>query len=334
MTVTLIAGAGYLGARLAHHFAANGDTVVAIRRGDGATSVGTAAANVKSGPIEWILADLAHPDAPLVEHLRGRRFDRMIICISPAARARGTEVLSSVDPDIAPSPRRSAPSLDLAALALADPFLSAIKGALRLAQDFEIPRVVYTSSTGVYAESNGGLVDETSDLEPVGFGSRSSNARALPRAARLVMAERIIRGALPRSAVIARLSGLYGPGRNPLPRYESEEAADPASEYWTNRVHLDDAISAIETLCRVDLPDGVANVSDDEPAKVSEIVRWIQEMRGQRTNAMAADPAVAGRSSTPRTRTSSNKRISNTRLRALGWTPRYPSFREGFAAFL
>ncbi len=27
-----------------------------------------------------------------------------------------------------------------------------------------------------------------------------------------------------------------------------------------------------------------------------------------------------------------NKRVSNAKLRALGWRPRYPSFREGWAS--
>jgi hypothetical protein len=61
---------------------------------------------------------------------------------------------------------------------------------------------------------------------------------------------------------------------------------------------------------------------DDQPILQSECYRWL----AQRLNRPL--PPI-GRSMQERKRGDSNKRVSNAKLRALGWTVRYPTFAEG-----
>jgi len=61
---------------------------------------------------------------------------------------------------------------------------------------------------------------------------------------------------------------------------------------------------------------------DDTPAPRPEILAWLSERLGI--------PLLNSAPSPESTRGRSNKRVSNAKLRALGWVPAYPSYREGF----
>src|SRR5438874_385218 len=62
-------------------------------------------------------------------------------------------------------------------------------------------------------------------------------------------------------------------------------------------------------------------VVDDQPIRQSECYRWL----AQKLNRPV--PPV-GKSTRRYKRGDSNKRVSNAKLRKLGWTPRYPSFAD------
>jgi len=62
---------------------------------------------------------------------------------------------------------------------------------------------------------------------------------------------------------------------------------------------------------------------DDAPAPLAEVVGWLREYLG--VTEWADDASV---------RRTGSKRCSNARVKALGWTPEYPSYREGYAAIL
>ena len=62
---------------------------------------------------------------------------------------------------------------------------------------------------------------------------------------------------------------------------------------------------------------------DDAPAALADVVGWLREYLG--VTEWADDDSV---------RRTGSKRCSNARAKALGWTPKYPSFREGYAAII
>jgi len=96
-------------------------------------------------------------------------------------------------------------------------------------------------------------------------------------------------------------------------------------------VHHDDAAAAVVTA--LDAPSGAHNVVDDEPLRRSELAAVMAELLGVRPPLFL--PAVLARVSGPVVETMSRSiRMSNLKLRSLGWAPSYPSAREGLRAII
>lgn len=188
-------------------------------------------------------------------------------------------------------------------------------------------RILLTSSTGVYAQSGGEWVDETSPTEPSGNGRW------------ILEGEKTVLGA-PFGAVVIRLAGIYGPGRTgaldrarryPLP---GDNAAHPA---YTNRIHRDDCAGVLRHLMLLDRPEPLYLGADHEPATAAEIALWLAENHPgeRREESSKSTSETTSRSEGSRGRASgTNKRCSNARLVSSGYEFRYPTFREGFASLL
>ena len=186
-----------------------------------------------------------------------------------------------------------------------------------LAQHGQQPkRVLFVSSSGVYGQQHGDWVDETSPAEAENY-----SGRIMREAEQLAL-----HSALPASVV--RLTGLYGPGRQWLlnqVRQGYRVASEPP--LYGNRIHVDDAAGLLAFLLQADA-SGVALEGcyigvDDEPAPLHEVVAWLREQLH-----------VSHWSEGSTVRRAGSKRCSNARARALGWTPQYPTFREGYRAIL
>lgn len=119
------------------------------------------------------------------------------------------------------------------------------------------PRVILSSSTGVWGDEGGGMVDESTPTNP----SREAG-RVLIEAETLLAAH----PAGPGTAL--RFAGLYGPDR--LPRIADLKAglpiaADPDS--WLNLVHIDDAAAVVCTVADAASPRGLYVVADGHPVR-------------------------------------------------------------------
>ena len=181
-----------------------------------------------------------------------------------------------------------------------------LNGARNLLDRFE--KMLFTSSTSVYAQRDGSWVTEESETKPVRETGRV-----------LLETEKVV---LDRGGTVVRLAGIYGPGRSALlSKFLAGTATiDPEKDRFVNQVHRDDIASAIFLL----LTQGtqIYNVVDDQPMLHSDCYRWL----AQRLNRPL--PPI-GKSTEQRKRGDSNKRVSNAKLRHLGWVPRYPTFAEG-----
>ena len=185
-------------------------------------------------------------------------------------------------------------------------------------------RLVYTSSTGVYGDPDGAWVDESTPLEPT-----TEKTRVLAEAER-VARERSAEYGI--DGTVARFSGLYGPDRYRLNRY----LTGPVTEGYLNMVHRVDAAGAVAFLLSADCARGeVVLVTDDEPVDKWAFADWLAEQCGvdeppKRTTAERL--ADADLSTAARRRIRTSKRCSNDYLHELGYTLRYPTFREGYRA--
>ncbi len=136
----------------------------------------------------------------------------------------------------------------------------------------------------------------------------------------LLDAERLFSSRVPQGAIL-RLSGLYGRGPSRLAdQIRAGDVRDP--HRWTNRIHRDDAAAAaVHLLTRPEPPGPLYLGTDDEPALMGDVAAFVAE----RLDAPAAPPADPEQGH--------GKRISNALLRQSGWTPTFPTFREGYANY-
>lgn len=187
-------------------------------------------------------------------------------------------------------------------------YLEVARALLRV---FPRARLIFTGSTSVYAQRNGDIVDETSPANPA-----QEKGRLLREAEELVLSH---------LGIVARLAGIYGPGRSFLLRtfLSGKAVVDAEKDRFINQAHRDDIVSALFLLAEggADLGGQIYNVVDDQPILTSEAYRWLS---AHLRKSLPAE-GLAGE----RKRGDSDKRVSNKKLRALGWEPRFPDFPAG-----
>ena len=177
-------------------------------------------------------------------------------------------------------------------------------------------RLLFVSSSSVFGQKDGEWVDETFPAQASNYSGRI-----------MLDAEQVaLNSAL--AASVVRLTGIYGPGREWMlgqVRKGYRVAVDPP--LYGNRIHADDAAGLLAFLLEADREgktlDDIYIGVDNAPAPLAEVVGWLRERLG-----------VTEWAEETSTRRAGSKRCSNARAKALGWEPRYSSYREGYAAIL
>jgi nucleoside-diphosphate-sugar epimerase len=188
-----------------------------------------------------------------------------------------------------------------------------LEGARNLIAAFPTATLIFTSSTSVYAQKDGTAVDENSPAEPP-----HANGKILRQAERLVLSNR---------GIVARLGGIYGPGRSFfLSKFLAWTAVIDPIDRFINQIHRDDIVSALLLLAgrRAECAGEIYNLVDNHPITPREAYTWLS------SELKRPLPPVESPSE-PRKRGDSNKRVSNRKLRALGWQPQFPSFPVAMA---
>ncbi|GJE76615.1 SDR family oxidoreductase [Methylorubrum suomiense] len=185
----------------------------------------------------------------------------------------------------------------------------------------------YLSTIGVYGDQGGAWIDESTIATPKSARSRE----------RLAVEEAwLALGAETGKAVqVFRLSGIYGPGRNPIVKLRegrTQRIVKPGQVF--NRIHVADIATTLAA--SIDRPRGGAiyNVTDDEPAPPQTVIEHAAALTG-----LPLPPAVdfetADLSPMARSFYGENKRVRNGLIRGeLGVTLAYPTYREGLAGLV
>jgi nucleoside-diphosphate-sugar epimerase len=278
-----ILGCGYVGCELARQLRPDHD-VVGVRRSE----AGLAA--VEATGAEAVRADVTDPVA--LERVP----DADALVFAASSGGRGAEAAERV-------------------------YVDGLRTAIEAFGARESPpeRLVYTSSTGVYGDHDGGWVDEATPLGPTTAKTEV-----------LAEAERVARELAPEFGIdgaVARFAGLYGPDRYRLDRY----LEGPVTEGYLNMIHRDDAAGVVRFMLE-STDEELLLAVDDEPADKWAFADWLADACGverppKRTKAERLEDDL---SAAARRRIRTSKRCSNDRLRALGYEFRYPTYREGY----
>lgn len=278
----LIAGCGYLGARVARLWLAAGDEVHALtRRGTQTRHLDQLALR----PLQGDVTDPATlPQLPRVDTLVWSvGFNR---CAGDTIRDARVQGLAHLLPRLPAAPRR----------------------------------IIYISSTGVFGETDGSWVDESTACRPRGAGGRDC-----------LDAERLLLGTRwARRTVILRLAGIYGPGRLPkLAGLRGGLPLDAAPDGLLNLIHVDDAARVVQRAADRPLPlPRVYLISDGHPVRRGDF--YAEAARLLHTPPPVFRHPVAASDGTGHE--GGHKRVCNQRMRAeLNPTLQFPSYREGLA---
>ncbi len=174
-------------------------------------------------------------------------------------------------------------------------------------------RTLLVSSTAVYGETAGGIVDEETLPQPDTF-----NGRILLQMEQLAAART-------KNLVVVRISGIYGPGRERLIRLAVSKGlkVQQSPPYFTNRIHRDDAAAVLKHLLEIDRPQDLYVATDNLPAPRYDVIAWLAKVQGQAVPAGITDETA-----------SRGKRINNQRLRDSGFHLAYPDYRSGYGSVL
>jgi nucleoside-diphosphate-sugar epimerase len=132
-----------------------------------------------------------------------------------------------------------------------------------------LSRLIYISTTGIYGDRRGALVDETVAPAPI-----------TERARRRVDSERRAR-ARPWRGSVLRVPGIYGPGRLPTERLmRAVPAPLPADDVVTNHIHIDDLAGICVTSLFRAAPGRVYNAVDDSQLHLGEYLDMVADRFG------------------------------------------------------
>ena len=183
----------------------------------------------------------------------------------------------------------------------------------------------YLSTIGVYGDQAGAWIDETT---PPAARSERTRARLLAEEAWLGLGART-----GKAVQVFRLSGIYGPGRNPIVKVREGRSQRIVKKGQVfNRIHVDDIATTL--LASLDRPrnGAIYNVTDDEPTPPQVVIEHAAALAGL-PPPPEVDFETADLSPMARSFYGENKRVRNRLIREeLGVSLAYPTYREGLAA--
>lgn len=197
-----------------------------------------------------------------------------------------------------------------------DPILNAAEN--HLADAAELKWIAYLSTVGVYGNHDGAWVNENTECRPV---SKRSIQRVAAENEWLDFARK---RRLPLS--ILRLSGIYGPGRNALKNMiegKARRLVKPGQVF--NRIHVADIACSLLFLADK-RADGIFNVTDNLPSPPQDVVEYAASV----TKIDPPEPIdfdTATLSPMARSFYGENKRVSNAKIKSIGFQFSYPDYR-------
>lgn len=192
-----------------------------------------------------------------------------------------------------------------------------VRNLVSFAKQFllECRQFTLISSTGVYKENNGGRVDELSEVK---FDD--------PIYKHMCLGEKEVLEKFKYNALVLRLSGIYGPGRNYFVELAKNLSEKQSREVlWSNRIHKIDAARACLFLMNIK-KTGIYNVSDELPSTRLETLFYIRSL----LNLPLLGAESAEKIENSINNVAQGKKCDISKLLSTGFKFSYPTYKEGY----
>ena len=197
-------------------------------------------------------------------------------------------------------------------------FLKGIRNLVKCMEEkkYDIKKIFFISSTSVYAQNSGEWIDENSSTKP-----KSSTAKIILQTENYLLNNYF-------KTTIVRFSGIYGPGRTGFLNKMINDGKKFAHNRFTNRIHRDDCANALIHLMNLPNCENIYLGSDNDPADLSVMASWVMEKKGPKNEELEYLTRIKF------SKTESNKRCSNKKLKETGYKFLFPTFREGYNSII
>lgn len=198
-------------------------------------------------------------------------------------------------------------------------YVLSLKNLITALQEQKIKRLFLVSSTSVFAQNDGEMVDETSETD-----GHSFSAKRILEGEELALSSKL-------PVTIIRFGGIYGPNKTHLIDLVREGKAHCMEDVWSNRIHSDDCAGILQHLIEQDAQgkplDNLYLGVDSQPTLSCEVYEWLAEQLRVR-DVEHMEPTENSRLMR------SNKRLSNAKILATGYQFKHPNYQLGYGAIL
>ncbi|KAL6849915.1 hypothetical protein ACP4OV_020542 [Aristida adscensionis] len=217
---------------------------------------------------------------------------------------------------------------------IGDPLLNINEDLKRILSHGNLQWLCYLSSTSVYGDCGGALVDEDHTVNP------TSESAKLRYAAEKGWLNLIDDADL--SAFVFRLGGIYGPGRSAFDTLVKNKSLSQQQKFrelkrYIARIHVADIYQAVLASMSIRCGRRIFNVVDDDPAPRAEVLAFARSLIERKYPDLVTEPIdVSSTESGSQVRVlADEKRVSNARLKQeLGVKLLHPTYRSGLQSIL
>ena len=202
------------------------------------------------------------------------------------------------------------------ASAYQDAYVKGVQNLLNALNHQHLTHFIYVSSTSVYAQNSGEIVDETSPASPSSFSGEA-----------IVAGEQLITALLAEKSTCVRFGGIYGNQRSRLIRdVEAGVTLNSDTLTYTNRIHEQDCIALLMWLVEHRASgkqlEPIYIATDGVHPTKTQVYQYIAQQLSLpehvKLTPSQGQPKVTG------------KRCNNQALKQLGYTFSYPDYRDGY----
>ncbi|KAG4931739.1 hypothetical protein AAZX31_17G239900 [Glycine max] len=199
--------------------------------------------------------------------------------------------------------------------------------------DGDLRWLCYLSSTSVYGDCDGELVDEDYPTNPE---SGLAKLRLASEEGWSNLAHN-----LGISPLLFRLGGIYGPGRSAVDtiikqKPMSEGQKRRKNRKYTSRIHVDDICQALMATVLAPPPREVYNIVDDDPAPREEVFEYAMKLVEKKWPGLKLQSVEQKQKEWPNAKNPrGEKRVCNARMkRELGVQLLYPDYKSGLKSII